>query len=81
MEKISVKAGQRLSKGTQVGLTGNTGRSMGPHLHYQLDRGRRNIDPVKYHGIYRRKLNSADIPDFLRDIGPYINGSETFGRL
>ena len=79
MEKISVKEGQRVSAGTTIGLTGNTGRSTAPHLHYQLDKGKRNIDPVKYHGVYRRKLNTSNIPDFLRDIGPYINALDSEG--
>jgi murein DD-endopeptidase len=79
MEKISVKEGQRVSAGTSIGLTGNTGRSTAPHLHYQLDKGRRNLDPVKYHGVYRRKLNTSAIPDFLRDIGPYINALDSEG--
>ena len=77
MEKISVKSGQTISSGTQVGLTGNTGRSTAPHLHYQLDKGHRNLDPVKYHGTIRRKLNNSNIPDFLRDIGPYINALDS----
>ena len=40
------------------------------HLHYQLDKGRKNIDPVDYHGTYRRRLSDAVIGDFLREIAP-----------
>ena len=34
--KISVKHGQVIQKGDLIGLTGNTGRSNGPHLHYEI---------------------------------------------
>ena len=50
LESVSVKPGQSVSRGTPVGLTGNTGRSTAPHLHFQLDKGRKNIDPIDYHG-------------------------------
>ena len=73
MEKVSVKAGQTVRVGDQVGLVGNTGRSTAPHLHYQLDKGRKVLDPAKYHGTYRRKIRETDIVDFLSDIGPIIN--------
>ena len=70
LDKAMVKKGQYISAGSVVGLTGNTGRSTAPHLHYQLDKGRKNIDPVDYHGTYRRRLSDAVIGDFLRDIAP-----------
>ena len=73
MEKVLVKEGQYVQAGTTVALVGNTGRSFAPHLHYQLEKGNRVIDPVEYHGTIRRKLSNGTIPDFLRDIGPYIN--------
>lgn len=36
MQKMTVKAGERIKRGTQVGAVGNTGRSTGPHLHYEV---------------------------------------------
>jgi murein DD-endopeptidase MepM/ murein hydrolase activator NlpD len=36
LSKISVQLGQRVERGTELGLTGNTGRSSGPHLHYEI---------------------------------------------
>lgn len=73
MEKILVKEGESVKAGTAVGLVGNTGRSYAPHLHYQLNKGERVLDPVDYHGTIRRKLSNSTTPDFLRDIGAYIN--------
>ena len=77
MEKILVKEGSTVKAGDTVGLVGNTGRSFAPHLHYQLEKGTQVLDPLKYHGTYRRKLSETDIPHFLHDIGPFINAMDT----
>lgn len=36
MNSVSVKKGQKIAKGQYVGLSGSTGRSTGPHLHYEV---------------------------------------------
>jgi murein DD-endopeptidase len=41
-----VLRGQRLRRGDVLGLTGNSGQSTGPHLHYQLVMQRTPVDPV-----------------------------------
>ncbi|MDP2309788.1 MAG: M23 family metallopeptidase [Pseudomonadota bacterium] len=64
MNENGVKDGQTLSAGTEIGKTGNTGRSTGPHLHYQLERGGRVLDPTEYHGTLRRQLPPDAMPGF-----------------
>jgi murein DD-endopeptidase MepM/ murein hydrolase activator NlpD len=57
MSKVSVKAGKRVHAGTWLGRSGNTGRSTGPHLHFEVRKKRgygSDIDPVRYlsrHGV------------------------------
>lgn len=77
LEKVSVQVGQTVKVGQQVGLVGNTGRSTAPHLHYQLDKGTKVLDPVKYHGTYRRKISESDVISFLSDIAPMINALDS----
>ena len=48
LSKIEVTVGQVVSKGTVLGRTGSTGRSTGPHLHYEVRVDGDAIDPMKY---------------------------------
>jgi murein DD-endopeptidase MepM/ murein hydrolase activator NlpD len=60
LSEVDVKAGQSVRQGVQVGKVGNTGRSTAAHLHYELERAGRIIDPVDYHGVRRRDLTDDD---------------------
>jgi murein DD-endopeptidase MepM/ murein hydrolase activator NlpD len=48
MSKILVKAGQIVPKGAIIGLAGSTGRSTGPHVHYEVRIDGNAIDPMRY---------------------------------
>jgi len=43
-----VRDGQRVEKGQVIARSGNTGRTTGPHLHYQLDLAGQPADPLRY---------------------------------
>ena len=55
----NVSPNQHVREGEVIASSGNTGRSTGPHLHYQLDRNGNNIDPVDYHGTERRQISNS----------------------
>jgi murein DD-endopeptidase MepM/ murein hydrolase activator NlpD len=48
LTKTSVQAGQTIDRGTVLGLSGNTGRSSGPHLHYEVHVKGRPVNPRAY---------------------------------
>jgi murein DD-endopeptidase MepM/ murein hydrolase activator NlpD len=48
MFKIKVKPGQKVKRGEIIGWVGNTGKSTGPHCHYEVHRNGEPVDPVFY---------------------------------
>jgi murein DD-endopeptidase MepM/ murein hydrolase activator NlpD len=49
LSKILVRKGQRVSRGDVIGLSGNTGRSVAPHLHYEVRDTRGNsLNPIDF---------------------------------
>ncbi|MBM3604821.1 MAG: M23 family peptidase [Alphaproteobacteria bacterium] len=48
LNRIHVKVGQRVSQGDRIGDMGNTGRSTGPHLHYEVRMNGRAVDPMSF---------------------------------
>jgi len=48
LNKIKVKFGDIVSKGQEIALTGNTGLSNGPHLHYEVRYVGSSIDPINF---------------------------------
>ncbi len=48
MSKIRVQVGQRVSRGDRIGDMGNSGRSTGTHLHYEVRVGGRPVNPMTY---------------------------------
>ncbi len=47
-DDIYVRVGQRVERGTRIASVGSTGRSTGPHLHYQVQANGRTVNPGDY---------------------------------
>ncbi|MDY0343877.1 MAG: M23 family metallopeptidase [Lentimicrobium sp.] len=48
MSKMDVKRGDRVKRGQVIGHVGNTGKSTAPHLHYEVHKNRKPIDPINF---------------------------------
>ena len=48
MRKIKVRRGEKVKRGQVIGWIGSTGKSTGPHCHYEVVKNGEKIDPVHF---------------------------------
>ena len=58
LQTILVKVGQQVTKGERIGLMGNSGRSTGTHLHYEVRFLNRPYNPIKFFKAEQHVLKS-----------------------
>ena len=66
LSKVLVSEGQALRRGDQLGEMGNTGKSTGPHLHYEIIHKDRPVNPYKFFDF---DLPAEDYQSIVRSIG------------
>ena len=49
MSAFNVKRRQKVKRGEIIGYVGNTGLSSGPHLHYEVHKNKKVMNPVNYY--------------------------------
>jgi murein DD-endopeptidase MepM/ murein hydrolase activator NlpD len=49
LNKYNVRRGQKVKRGDIIGYVGNTGRSAGPHLHYEIFKDNKRINPLNFY--------------------------------
>ena len=49
MNKYIVRKGQIVKRGDLIGYVGNSGTSTGPHLHYEVVKGNKKVNPIYYY--------------------------------
>jgi len=81
LSAVKVAGQAPVRAGQVIALTGNTGRSTAPHLHYQLNRAAKTVDPIDYHGTARRRLGGKGLEAFKTEVarlektcGPGLRG-------
>jgi murein DD-endopeptidase MepM/ murein hydrolase activator NlpD len=48
LEDITIRYGNKVEKGDVIGTVGSSGGSIAPHLHYEILRDGKNVDPIYY---------------------------------
>jgi murein DD-endopeptidase MepM/ murein hydrolase activator NlpD len=59
LSKIEVSAGQQLARGEMIGRVGSTGRSTGPHLHYEVRINEEPVNPRAYLPAHEKTRDAA----------------------
>jgi hypothetical protein len=66
MSQMVVRGGMSVRRGQVIGYVGSTGLSTGPHLHYEMYRGGRVINPATVQFVSRALLSGTELLDFRR---------------
>jgi len=64
MSRMAVRSGQSVRRGQVIGYVGSTGLSTGAHLHYEMYRSGRAVDPASVNFVTRAELSGAQLREF-----------------
>ena len=63
-----IKKGRNVKQGDIIGYVGTSGRSTGPHLHYEVKHRNRTVNPMKLKSESTLNINEEDMPNFYANV-------------
>jgi murein DD-endopeptidase MepM/ murein hydrolase activator NlpD len=63
LSRFNIKRGQKVKRGNLIGFVGSTGKSTGPHLHYEVIKNNEKVNPINY---FVNDLTPDQFDEFIR---------------
>ena len=73
MSRIIARAGERVRQGQLIGYVGSTGLSTGPHLHYEVFRNGKAINPSSMKFTTVQQLGGRDLANFRAKLNKLLS--------